>query len=541
MTQAATALAAATVGNVDDAAYDQFLHSFNAQFLVSIGNGEEPLFTTDAEDLFTTYLTAFGDPADRQQHTCSACRHFLTRYAGLVTIDAKGLTTPALLSLEPPEHYRLAFERMARIVRGSKVTGVFLSSDPILGTPVTGRWRHLAVTLPVGVLHNSRTQTAGQAMAEKREDYKNVQRALAEFSPSMLETALTLLESDQLYRAEKVIGPAQWLRDVHKARDAAMNKANILWRWIATAPAGFCHPRSSMIGTLLEDIAAGMTFEQVSRRFAEKMHPLLYQRPQAAPAAGTIAQAEKVVEQLKAAGSLARRFARPDEVIDTVWKPHPAVVVEAPKAGGVFAHLKPKDAQPGPIEMAVPAQVMTWAKFASTVLPTAETIEFLVPFENQNYTAFVTAVNADAPPILQWDHEEHRNPVSWYVWHGGSSPSQWGLASGKPCTVWAIALQPSMWGDSSGKFTHQGQSVIFLLQGARETRRPGACLFPEFLKREFHGIRSVIEAHSRSTTLEGLESDMACGLMLHKSGTWSHVFRVSAKGRTVDYKLDRWD
>lgn len=54
-----------------------------------------------------------------------------------------------------------------------------------------------------------------------------------------------------------------------------------------------------MIGTLLDDIASGMSFDSVSRRFAEKMHPLQYQRPQAAPSAGNIAQAEKIVEKLE--------------------------------------------------------------------------------------------------------------------------------------------------------------------------------------------------------------------------------------------------
>jgi hypothetical protein len=29
--------------------------------------------------------------------------------------------------------------------------------------------------------------------------------------------------------------------------------------------------------------------------------------------------------------------------------------------------------------------------------------------------------------------------------------------------------------------------------------------------------------------------------MLHKGGRWENTFRVTTRGRTVDYRLDRWD
>jgi hypothetical protein len=363
-----------------------------------------------------------------------------------------------------------------------------------------------------------------------------VMHALNEFTQPHIEQALTLIKTEALYRSEKVLGQAEWLHGLHIARAAAHGsaKANAVWRAIATAPAGFCHPRSSMIGTLLEDIAAGMEFSEVSRRFAAKMHPLAYQRPQAAPTAGAIAAAEKVMEQLGAAGSLARRFARLDEV-QALWTP--TKEKEAPAAGGVFGHLKPKDAA-APINMAVPPQVMTWEKFQRTVLPIAERIEYQAPIVG-SYTSLVTAANADAPPILQWDSEEKRNPVSWYFWNRGSTAASFGLAAGAFCKVNAVALKPSMW---NGGNEHQGAGVLFVLDGAAETRMAGAALFPEILKSELHGVRSVIEAYSRSAVIEGKDQQSAAGVMLTKGGNaWDAVLRVWVGGRSVDYKLDRWD
>lgn len=536
-----TAAVAADTGNVDDADYATFLARFNVRFQDTIANGVEPLFTTDAEGLFEAYLQGFPEEGgERQHHNCHACRHFIERFGSLVTIDEKGIAMPALFhgdGVHP--HYALAFAAMARIVRKAKVTGVFLSAQATLGSPITGAWRHLSVTLPKSMLHTIRTRTAGQAMAEKREDFINVSRALAEFPTALTEQALALLKTETLYQSERVIGPARWLHQLHEAREGAVNRTNVTWRAVALAPAGFCHPRSSMVGTLLEDLAAGMKFEEVARRFASKMHPLQYQRPQAAPAAGAIAQAEKVVEQLGAAGSLARRFARPDEITDTVWRAKPRA--EANAAGGsVFGHLKAKGAPEIPL-MDVPAITITWEKFSRSVLPEAESIEFHARAHADHYAALVTAANPEAPPILQWDSVERRNPFSWYVWTGGSSPEQWGLRCGGRFPVYAITLQPSMWGDTEGRFAHHGAGAIFLIEGASETVMAGAALFPALLKSEFHGIRSVIEAYSKTAQIAGLKEPMACGIKLSKGHRWNHLFTVTAKGRRVSYLLDRWD
>jgi len=538
---------AAVHGNHDDADYGAFLASVKAGFLANLEEGWAPLFTTDAEGLFPAYLDTFEVAATRQYNSCHCCRQFVERFGALVTIDANGKTAPALWHGDQmPETYKPAIAAMTLLLQEARVTGVFLASERVWGRPETGPWRHLAVTPPQALVFKPATQSAEQAMAEKREDFKTVMHALNEFTLPVIEQALTLLRTEVLYRSEKVLGQAEWLHALHLARQAAQGssaKANVVWRAVALAPAGFCHPRSSMIGTLLADIAAGMAFEEVSRRFADKMHPLQYQRPQAAPSAGTIAAAEKLMQQLDAAGALARRFARLDEV-QALWKPQPspnksvADGVFGQLKKGVFDHLKPKGAARAGGGMKLPVQVMTWEKFQRTVLPGAQRIEFCAPGHHGGYASLVTAVHADAPPILQWDREDRRNPVSWYFWHGGATAAQFGLKAEKFHPVAAITLKPSMW---NGGFEHHGQGVMFIIEGARDSRRPSACLFPENFKAEFHGVRSVLEAYSQSATLEGAEQASAAGVMLGKNGSWDALLRVCSNGRSLDYQLDRWD
>lgn len=517
--------------NEHDAEYTAYMSRLQERFLSVVNNGTEPLFHTDAEDLFGVYLQAFAVGVERQYHDCHACRLFINRFGGLVTIAADGTTASAIWDeADAPDVYRAAIAALARAVRRAKVVGVFLSSEPTWGMPLAGGWHHFAVVPPNTMVYRRATQTAGQAMAEKRQDFTTVMHALNEFTQPMIEQALTLLRTDSLYRSEKVLGPAQFLYDLHVARTAAhgSNRANVVWRAIANAPAGFCHPRSSMVGTLLEDIAAGLDFGDVSRRFAAKMHPLQYQRPSADPSAGVIAQAEKVMAQLGAAGALARRYARLDE-IEAIWRQ--GADASMPAEGGVFAHLKPKAAEPA--KSIAPPAVMTWEKFARTVLPNANRLQVMVP-NHGNFTGTATAVNADAPPIIQWDSEDRRNPFSWYVYDGGSAASQWGLKPGW-CNAPAVMLRPHMW--HGAKFPHQGVGAVFVLEGARDTREAHACLFPETMKSEFHGIRSVIEAHSRATVMQGRDEASANGIDVIGA-----TVRVTPhKGPLTDYRIDRWD
>ena len=443
----------------------------------------------------------------------------------------------------PPSSTGRRVEALARRVNRANVTGVFLSADKVWGQPVTGVWHHYAVTPPPEALYKGRVLNASQAMAEKKEDYRNVRRALGEFKAEAVAQSLTLLDSEVLYRSEKVCGPVKWLASLHSAL-AMVGRGkpadNVVWRAVAAAPAGFCHPRSSMAGTLLEDLAAGMDFAEVSRRFAAKMHPLQYQRPQAAPSAGNIAQAEKLVAQLGIAPALNRRFARVEEV-EALWRPAPPKPAEPNE--GVFGHLKPKGAAPTPSPIVIPPITLTWEKFRREVLPTAETIEFYAGHAPNAYAALVTAVDPDAPPILQWDRPDRRNPVSWYYKGSPSLPGEWNLAAGGHHEVTAVCLKPSQWGPDPDACPHQGKGVMFVIAGARDRHAGGSAIFPETLKAELREVRATIEAYSRSATLAGAEEASACGVMVSPGPgrDWDVTLRVTAAGRVQAYKLDRWD
>ncbi len=308
---AARALPVAPATPHDDPIYEALLSATKARFAAAVADGSR-LFTTDASGLWETYLDNLP-AAERQFHTCHCCRSFIQRYGGLVTIGEDGLTRSAMWSAEIGGLYGNSFLLMATAAEAARVTGPFLSKETVWGTPVTGPWTHLSVTPPASHVYRERALTAGQAMAAKRQDFITVTTALDEFTAPMLDQALRIFEADALARSEKFIGPVKWLRDLHD-RPKRRRGVNVLWRAIGAAPDGYCHPKSSVLGPLLEDIRAGKPFDDITRSFEAMLHPLRYQRPQAAPAAQNIKQAEELVVKLGLARSLERRYARLDEV-----------------------------------------------------------------------------------------------------------------------------------------------------------------------------------------------------------------------------------
>lgn len=556
--------------NGDDQTYLDWRHRVQARVEAALAaNPNLRLFTTTLmheHAVFDHYLAAFKPGADRQYHNCASCRQFFDRYGGLATINEAGNLESFMWDpKDAPWQYRDSIEQIIEATKRSRVTGVFVSSEPRWGTPRTrvnlgGAWNHMAVHPPRNLVYK---QPAGGLNAEQRvalyeQEVGMVARTLADFGERVVDQAVRLLESDALYRAEKTLGPAKWLQALHKAiraaratgfGDAGNTKTNLIWRAVASAPVGFAHIRSGVLGTLLQDLADGNPFDEVAGRFAAKMKADSYQRPKAAPKAGNIEQAEKLFEAMGLAPALRRRYATLADVVP-LWVPNPPesnAEARSRRAGGVFASVQARGtdypAQPSASSMP-PAQTMTWAKFAKKVLPSAACIHMLVPSGRTSFGALVTAADPTAPPILQWDSLDQRNPTSWYVYTSGSNASDWGLRAGEYVLVTVICDKPPKWyGDQ--KFAHMGDNVMLCLDGAKD--RSGGrslALFPELLRSELHGVRSVIEAYSNNGKLEPLPAGapLASGFIFGGKEDKSIRLRVAdTTNQHMDYVIDRME
>ena len=522
-----------------DRPYDGYNHlelGIRKSFEVALSLNE-PLFTTSVENLYDIFLANLPEEG-RQYYNCNACRNFVNRFGGIVTIIEGGFLLPVMWNFKCPEFFEKAYHAVRNTIIDSKVTGVFVPETKKLGTPRTGIWTHMHVEVPKKIVYKNKLKTAYQFTSEKKEDFKMLMRALQTYKQSTIVTAVNFLRADAFYRGEKTLGVAKWFLDV-KNEVSVYNKtyANVVWKKVATAPEGFCHISSSMIGTLLDDIEDGLEFDDIKRRFEEKMNPTKYQRPQAAPSAGNVKRAEEIIAKLGLENSLKRRFARLEE-IPTIWKPR--TFESNYISTGVFAGIKTKESLQEKKPTIIPRITkMTWEKFQRTVLPNANKIELKTKYNNDSYSAIVTAEYPDAPPILLWDSEEMRNPFSWYLYSGGSSASRWGISGGTYVEVTGITYQPNMWYEH---FNYDGKGVFFILKGCKDRYNSSSALFPEILRKDLREVRSTIEAYSGMHKLSGQYEANACGILLHSStDEWNCTLRVTTNVGISEYVLDRWD
>lgn len=481
-------------------------------------NNEGYFFTTDVKGLWEIYLNSFTDSTERQIHNCNICRYFFERYGGLVKINRDGKTESAFWK-SYVDGYPMRELRSA--VENAKVTGVFYSPERTLGTPKTGMWSHISFDNPYQMANTH------DLTIEKRNAFDQVRSFVVEYPMSDVERAVDFLKSGSLRRPEKVLPAAEWLLDICRAKKEKKGKAfiNSIWLAVATAPDGFCHPRASVLGSLVEDIHAGLDGAAIVSRFNDKMEPDLYQRPQAPPKAGNIDAAEKLVEKLGVAKSLVRRFARLEE-LELLWKPE-----EQRTEGGVFGKLKENNASK---RSAIGgAQNITAVRFMRDVIPQAVSMRVEVPHRG-NFFAFVSADDMDAPPILQWDFPERRNPISLYCYVNESRAGDWGLVgSHADCT--GAVRPPAMW--YGAEMRNHKDGLFFILKGCADKRNSSSALFPEILKPELREIRSTIEAYSHKTPLLGFESATACGI----NAVGTKVIVMLKSGLTVTYNIVMWE
>lgn len=511
--------------------FDMFMSKLQS----SIPKSNQPIFNTNTDGLWEVYLNSFTDIRDRNEHNCRCCRKFIEDFGGLVTINSRGKTVPFLWNNKVNfEEFSGTVKALYDHVNKSPVTSVFVTDNRIVGTKSAGGWSHMHIYSPDQSLNTNRVLNSSQVSAAKTEDFRMLTRALYKYNSKVADQALSLLKSEQLIRSEAALSIAEWFVKLHASLttgNVSPTYTNKVWAAVGSAPAGFCNISSSMIGSLMDDLVSGYDFPTVAKRYSNKMNPNQYRRPQTAPGAQNVKRGEEIIKAYGYERSLERRYARLTD-LQLLWQPW-SKPTSLQASQGVFRDvvIRDQEANGSFVRSTAPATLMTFEKFKRKVLPTADKIFIDAPSKG-NYSALLTAEHSDAPNMLQWS-----NPVSWYVYSGGSSASSWGLKSGAETEVTGITLQPNMWNDEC---PDRGEGVHFLLKDAADTRSAGLGLFPEILKSELHSIRKTIESFSNSGTAKGRRESQGNGIKFGKDGK-DLIVKVVSKGIMTTYRLDRMD
>lgn len=518
--------------------FDAFAALIRGSFTQALAWGGGHFFETrHAAALPTVYLDSFDDPVRRQYHNCSCCKSFLSHYGSLVVVNDKGEVRSAAFGFidwgAVPSEFQ-PFLSAVRVWFGGdpQIARPAYSRDTLWGQYHLGGFPHFAVpnAKPFKLTHLS----PGQHAAAQLQEFLGLVRSLQEFSTQTLATAVSLLETEALYRSDKFLGYAKKvlaLKQAHEASPGNISRA-LMWKAVVSNQPGFGHVRSGVLGTLLEDIQAGMDYAAVKKRFDDKVDPLNYMRPQAAPTAGNIAQAEKLVETLGLTPSLERRYATVDELGASTWWTGASTTPQQ-ATGGVFGALKDMNASQA--QMSAGKGTMTWRSFKEKIAASASRISIRLA-DRAPLGAITAPVHPDAPPIFKWDDPANRNPFGWYRW-AGARGADFGL--GTSAAVTHIARLPAT---KNGGFADL-EGDILILSGAADLNAAQATLglYPEALRPELHQVRATIAAHSARNTLVTPPGVLACGLVVRKSSPIDLTLTVETRGVVRTVHIDRWE
>jgi len=277
------------------------------------------------DTLWAEYLAAFPDGSNplykkSTEHDCSCCRHFIRRAGLVVTVgeneELRTIWDKAADSA--PGVYGAVATRLRDLVRRGAIGDLFRvgPKETSFGTERsraldkdTGRaltWDHF-YTGPISkALQSPAPDTA-------RGDYRTTvqvfERGLVELTPDAVETVLSLIDSNNLYRGQEhkpaVVG-------FMKAQRAFLSKppgrARSMYAW-ANADNPAARFRNTVIGTLVQDLSEGQDIEHAVKSFETKVAPQNYKRTTALITPGMVKKAMETIEALGLEPALERRFA----------------------------------------------------------------------------------------------------------------------------------------------------------------------------------------------------------------------------------------
>jgi hypothetical protein len=372
------------------------------QFGVLSSRAEMYVVKLEKNELFDAYIQSLPE-AERAEHMCNCCRHFLNQYGGIVTIHNGKLETVWDFETEAP--YDKVPKALRDLVNSKVIDKLFLSDIQKLGTDFNHqrlengeviRWDHFFVTLPKDkVIRGSKTLDTIQGDFRATRDV--FLRSLETLTQDASETVLGLISENNLYRGKEFESVVSNFLKHQKAYAKSDNKE--LYVWANFKDGG--RVKNSAIGTLLEDLSEGKELSRAVASFESKVAPTNYKRPTSLVTGKMIEQAQATLVELGLTGSLARRHA----TIDDIPVSNLLFVNRDKKGDDVFALMKSET--PVNTKSFVRAKELTLDDFLQNVVPTAVSLELLLE-NNNNFVSLVAPENTDSTNMFAWD-----NPISW--------------------------------------------------------------------------------------------------------------------------------
>lgn len=387
----------------------------------------------DGDALYQQYLAAFPEgtnPVFKKQteHECSCCRHFIRRAGAVVSVDDRGVidTVWDEAAEKAPYPYDVVAATLREAVLAADISDLFRVSakETSFGAATTRSLDEGGKALTWNHLYTDAIPRALQAASpdQARGDYlTTVQvftRGLVELSPSALDTVLSLIEANNLYRGAEHKRAVVEFMTAQRAYQTKSPHEQAVFAWTnAVGPAS--RFRNTVIGTLVQDLTDGVDVEHAVKSFETKVAPTNYKRTSAVITPAMVKKAMETIETLGLEPALERRFAtiKDISVNDVLWVD--GSVKPAMKGGIGDVLMKVATTAPANTKKDEErAEDIGLDDFVTRVLPEATSMEVLLKGEHLGNLMSLTApVNPEPKQLFRWS-----NDFAW-SYHGNVADS----------------------------------------------------------------------------------------------------------------------
>lgn len=385
--------------------FEEFSNGVHAQFN-KMSEGE--LYVVNPLGIYESYLAAFPTGTnpiyrERAEHDCSCCKNFIRNLGKVVSIT-NGVMESVWDVNDLPYPYDVVAAHMANLVRQQPIVGVYRSKFPTYGnastielTPSgTKRWNHFHGRVSPAHLSNSPDEVAGKINTTQQV----FKRGLDEISVYAIETVNDLLDANSLYRGEEYKETFREFKKLFESYHACGNKELFSWQYVGHRGARF---RSTVVGTLLDDLSEGRDLEAAVGSYEAKVAPANFKRSSALITPRMVEDAEKTLAELGLSGAIHRRYARISDVsVNNVLFVDNSVR-EQMKDGlmGLLADstsIKPVSASK--------ASLVSVGQFVKDILPKATKVRAMV--ENRhlpNFASLTAPRDGDTGRLFKWGND----------------------------------------------------------------------------------------------------------------------------------------
>lgn len=376
----------------------------------------------DGDVLWAAYLAAFPEGTDpifkkRTWHDCSCCKQFIRRAGSVVSISEDGTlrTVWDKASEDAPEFYKdvahalrmeVLFVGIRDIFRVSKNESHFgaqqtRSFDEETKAALT--WDHFYTgEIPA----RFRVAQPDTDRGDYRTTVQVFERGLVELKPAAIDTVLSLIESNNLYRGEehlRAVTGFQRMQRTFLGFSVVQSRKHFVWANASSPAARF---RNTVIGTLVQDLSDGQDLETAVRSFETKVAPQNYQRTTALITPMMIKKAMDTIQELGLEPALERRYAVIGDVSvnDVKWVDGASRPL---MKGGIGEVLLKHAAATSPQSKGdEAAEHISIDEFMSQVLPNTQGMEvFFTGKHVGNLMALTAPVHPEPKQLFRWNND----------------------------------------------------------------------------------------------------------------------------------------